>query len=78
MKQPKKRWAWTARQRGRDATYRSWNYNWHQPAKWFVTHRWHSHRTQTRAALHQILCGADEDTVIFLYHHKNRAHWDWT
>jgi len=77
MKHPKKRWAWTAQQKGRISLYRSWEYKWQQPTPWFIHHRWKVHRSQTREALHQILRGVDNTQVHFPYHHKHNGHWDW-
>lgn len=76
MKQPKKRWAWTARQRGRSTLYGSWMYRW-QPPRGLIHREWKTHRSRTRQALHQMLRGTDEAAVHFLYHHKYSGHWEW-
>ncbi|RYU79057.1 hypothetical protein [Hymenobacter persicinus] len=75
MKQSKKRWAWTARQRGRIRLYKSFSYRHYQPSKDLTKILWTHHRTQTRTALHQILRGAEETEVQFPYHHKQLGHW---
>ncbi|MDF7811017.1 hypothetical protein [Hymenobacter sp. YC55] len=75
MKQPKKRWAWTARQRGRIRLYKSWQYRLYQPSKSFIQLQWNQHRMQTRTALHQLRQGAQETEVQFFYHHKHNGHW---
>jgi hypothetical protein len=78
MKQPKKRWAWTARQRGRIRLYSSWQYRRYQPSRWVRELFWSQHRMQTRTALNQIRQGAEEMEVQFPYQHKYSAHWDCT
>ncbi|MDU0370302.1 hypothetical protein ACFPAF_07865 [Hymenobacter endophyticus] len=75
MKQPKKRWDWTPRQRGRTRLYSSWTYHLYQPGKAFIRLLWARHRSQTRTALAQLRQGAEETEVHFPYHHKNNGHW---
>ncbi|PJJ60163.1 hypothetical protein [Hymenobacter chitinivorans] len=75
MKQPKKRWAWTARQRGRIRLYSSWHYQRYQPDRFLRQLLWNRHRMQTRMALHQIRQGAEETEVQFPYQHKHNGHW---
>ncbi|WP_226268343.1 hypothetical protein [Hymenobacter pini] len=75
MKQPKKRWAWTARQRGRIRLYSSFAYRLYQPGKVFTRLLWARHRSQTRTALIQLQQGADETEVHFPYHHRHNGHW---
>ncbi|UOQ51414.1 hypothetical protein [Hymenobacter cellulosivorans] len=78
MKQPKKRWAWTARQHGRSRLYSSFSYQLYQPSRSSRERHWGQHRTQTRTALHQLWQGAEETEVQFPYQHKYSAHWDCT
>ncbi|TGE28829.1 hypothetical protein [Hymenobacter metallicola] len=78
MKQPKKRWAWTARQCGRIRLYSSFAYRLYQPSRFFRERLWSQHRMQTRTALHQLRQGAEETEVRFPYQHKYSAHWDCT
>ncbi|MET4105030.1 hypothetical protein [Hymenobacter sp. UYP22] len=77
MKQPKKRWAWTPRQRGRTRLYSSFSYQHYHPDKAFTRLLWVRHRSQTRTALAQLRQGAEETEVHFPYHHKNNGHWLW-
>lgn len=75
MKQPKKRWAWTARQLGRSRLYSSWHYQRYQPSRFLRRLLWSQHRMQTRKALHQIWQGAEDTAEQFPYHHRHSAHW---
>lgn len=75
MKQPKKRWAWTARQRGRIRLYSSWHYHLYQPTRWLRQQLWSQHRMQTRQALQQLRQGAEETEVQFPYQHLHHGHW---
>jgi hypothetical protein len=75
MKQSKKRWAWTARQRGRVKFYTKDIYYVHGPGKWLLRHLWSRHRMQTVEALHQIKEGLEEAQAYFLFHHKHNGHW---
>ncbi|MBC8084501.1 MAG: hypothetical protein H7Z21_14985 [Hymenobacter sp.] len=75
MKQPKKRWAWTDKQRGRIRLYCSWQYRLYQPGRNIIQLQWNQHRMQTRTALYQLRQGVEETEVQFLYHHKYNGHW---
>ncbi|MBT9392515.1 hypothetical protein KLP40_05005 [Hymenobacter sp. NST-14] len=77
MKQPKKRWAWTPRQRGRIRAHNSFWNNFYQPSRSFIHEMWVHDRALTRVALTQIRQGADEAEVHFPYHHKHQGHWQW-
>ncbi|HEX8426528.1 hypothetical protein [Hymenobacter sp.] len=77
MKQPKKRWAWTARQRNRISYFHdNWRYN--SPSGEFIRLKWKTHRSQTRAGLHQILRAADEAATHFPYQHRHSGWWKWS
>jgi len=75
MKQPKKRWAWSARQCRRQSLYSSPDYRNQQPPKWYVRYKWHQYRSRTHVALQQFLEGTDETAVHFPGHHRHDAHW---
>ncbi|SNS07176.1 MULTISPECIES: hypothetical protein [Hymenobacter] len=75
MKQPKKRWAWTARQRGRCHHRRDHRIT--SPAPTFLREKWHQHRARTRQALHQVLAGYDEGHVTFPYQPRHSGQYDW-
>ena len=76
MKQPKKRWAWTTRQRNRISYFHdNWRYN--SPSAEFIRLQWETHRAQTRQALHRVLRGAEESNVPFPYQHRHDGLWQW-
>ncbi len=75
MKQPKKRWAWMARQRNRVQFYTKETYYSLRPGKWLLRHLWSRHRMQTLEALHQLLEGREETTTQFPFHHKHSGKW---
>lgn len=75
MKQAKKYWAWTARQRGRCHT--RCNHGLTSPAPEFLRSHWHRHRARTREALHLVLQGFDESEVVLLYQPRHGGQHDW-
>ncbi|RZJ94111.1 MAG: hypothetical protein EOO60_03745 [Hymenobacter sp.] len=74
MKQAKKYWAWTARQRGR-----SYRQSMRQPAPPpdFRRHHWHQHRARTRYVLYLMARGCDEGNLTLLYQPRHSARYDW-
>jgi len=75
MKQPKKRWAWTARQRGRCHNRRDHRIT--SPTPEFLRGHWHRHRAHTRQVLHQVLAGQEEGHGFFLYQPRHGGRYDW-
>ncbi|TYZ05769.1 hypothetical protein FY528_20930 [Hymenobacter lutimineralis] len=74
MKPSKKRWAWTARQRGR--CHHRHDHRISSPSPAFLRSHWHQHRARTRQVLHQILAG-DEGHIVFPYQPRHSGHYDW-
>jgi len=74
MKQAKKYWTWTARQRGR--CYRQ-SSRMPAPPPDFRRYHWHRHRARTRYALHLVLGGYDEGHLVLLYQPRHGARYDW-
>jgi len=74
MKQAKKLWAWTARQRGR--CYRR-NVRMPSPPAEFRRQHWHQHRARTKHVLQLILSGCDEGCLTLYYHPRHGARYDW-
>ncbi|RZK30291.1 MAG: hypothetical protein EOO63_07100 [Hymenobacter sp.] len=75
MKQAKKYWAWTARQRGHCHNRRDHRIT--SPAPAFLRSHWHQHRARTRAALHLVLRGYDEGEVVLPYQPRHGGQYDW-
>ncbi|GAA4361405.1 hypothetical protein GCM10023185_28490 [Hymenobacter saemangeumensis] len=75
MKQPKKRWAWTAQQRGR--CHNRHDHRITSPSPAFLRGHWHQHQARTRQALHQVLYGSDEGHITFLYQPRYGGRYDW-
>jgi hypothetical protein len=74
MKQAKKYWAWTARQRGR--CYRR-SIRRPAPPPDFRRYHWHQHRTRTRHVLHLVSEGHDEGHLTLFYQPRHGARYDW-
>jgi hypothetical protein len=74
MKQPKKRWAITPKQRRRPTARRLW---WHNsPPQYFHRLAWKNHRQAEQEALREVLNGNEDAVFPFSHHHW--LLWWWS